>query len=49
MVMARNPLAVHCAALTASAVRVVSAARSWISPAMTAPARYASAGAGMIR
>jgi hypothetical protein len=49
MAMATNPCAIHCAALMASAVRVVSAELSWISPAMTAPIRYASAGAGMIR
>jgi hypothetical protein len=48
-VMARNPLAIHCAALIASAVREESVPPSWISPAMKAPTTYAIAGAGMIR
>ena len=48
-IIARKPPAIHCAALTARAVPDVSADRSWISPASTAAAVYAIAGAGMIR
>jgi hypothetical protein len=49
MAIARNPLATHLAALTVSSVLDVSAARSWTRPDITAPARYTSAGAGMIQ
>ncbi len=38
-VIARNPLAIHCAALIAIAVWDVSEARSWTSPARMAAAR----------
>jgi hypothetical protein len=49
MTIARNPLAIHRAALTVSSVLDESAARSWTRPDITAPARYASDGAGMIQ
>jgi hypothetical protein len=48
MAIAGNPSANHCAPLSASAVCEVSVAWSWMNPAMTAAAAYASAGTGMI-